>query len=231
MPLDFVQNSPAGQESASNGTMLITTQGFTSNVTANNMLAVTIYQVGTSPRSFNVLESGSNTGWTRITDYPTNGGPELWVRPLHPGGNVSVSVTHGLGSGDFHTHMMEFSGFTSGVNVDAFDTFGDLATSNTHPSSSLGITSNNEIIAIISAGSDSTLGTVDATGYTLATNVTARQLVAWRRFATGATSEQGIWTSSISRIGRSSITLLSNGGGIGGGGDGGADAASWVYYL
>jgi len=181
------------------------------DVVAGNALLVTIYQTGGTLRTFSVSDDSGGT-WGRLYDYG-NGGQEVWTAPNHPAtGTVIATVTHSNPSADFWATGGQFSGFGTDVGVAAVDAVLDGAIATAHASSASGVTTASECIAFIAAGSDSILTTTTASsGYAKLPETSSgglKMFSAWKRFATGATSETGAWTSGTARVARSSILLL-----------------------
>jgi hypothetical protein len=195
----------------------------TLTVTAGNAVFVAIgSNTAASTRNYTVSDDVmGTTGWRRdVSRSAANAfGCEIWVNPNHTGGTVTITVTHGQGSGGFTISVGEFSGFGGTVVCDASDFFIDPNVADNHVCSSSGVSSANEVMAICAGWLEAAAtSTAAGSGYTLMGSGGNQFLVGqYQHFPAGCANEQGAWTSTgTDRRGRGAIGLFSGAGGGGG---------------
>lgn len=156
------------------------------------------------------------TGWTRANQFTGSSTlSEIWFNANHPGGDVTISVTHTLGTGGYVTHAEEWSGFGTAITVEAYAN--NSETANTHYGApSPGISSPNPAVSFVTGYLGSTAGVGDmvaGTGYTeipTKTGITPNAFAEYRVFTTAVTDERGEWSNTgTARQGLTVMVLLS----------------------
>lgn len=210
--LAWVRDNSGGYVASSGSDCTVT---FGANITAGNAIILFINYTATSTRTFTVSDNVvGSTGWTKAVDFGATLGPEIWYRANHDGGAVTITAGH-ASTGAFLCSAAEFSGFGATITVDATDTFTDAGVTDNHASSDTGVSSANEVVAVIAGnaeGANFTDANGTASSYTEvpAATVNATVWAGFRVFASGATNETGAWVSTgTDRVANSVIALLS----------------------
>jgi hypothetical protein len=178
---------------------------------AGNALIVFVGQTSSATRTYTVSDNvEGTTGWTQAVYTNPGRATGIWYKANVPAGVTTVTVTPS-GASTYATQVIEVSDMGTTISVDASDSKNESpAVSDNHEASVAGVTSSNNVIAVVAGVlTASATGTNNGPGYTATLTGTTR-LFEYQIFSGGVSGEHGAWVSSgTDRTGVSSIVLLS----------------------
>ncbi len=184
---------------AGTGNPLTAAVVFASPVITGHALFVVISQAVNSNRTYVVSDNiVGTTGWVMAKSYHPSGigtYNQIWYRSNHPGGTVTISVTHNSATTAFTAAAIEFE-----IGIVVAESNSNFTTTNsTIHRCGFGMASGNDVLSLCCAHVTVAATTlVKGTNYTRlpAAGTGVTHLFQWQIFPSGTTSEGGTFTNT-----------------------------------